>query len=365
MFDFDEIEEDAQQRGSAAWSDEKKPAGELQPKPSSASPAATTPTKVERPPLPKTLLPEVADPSSPWIGTYRRNPSARIRIFAVLGVGCPAGTYTEWVSEANMETHPGVEVVVLELPGHGKNEGKPLHEWSAAVSAIAAEIARLHFSKHDGVTQRPFALYGFSMGATLLWDVARRLQGPGGEVCTKLYVSSRGGPEMTWVPRVSENLQKLATCSGEELYDVALEECKNLVDAAQVEQYSKVFRVWMKSNPEKVRNFCEGLAADQVLATSTGLVVAETSVPSKVSCPMHFYLSDIDEVWPRRRLERDVWNQPCYERLAGTWENFAPCLSEFTTTTFNSLTHGFMGSPQTPAFKHMMQDLSAVLLRSA
>lgn len=358
MFDFDEIETDVQQKGADSWAESAGGGGYVED--NSRRFASLGATLVER----LNVLPPISE--SPWIGTTRRNPAGRIRLFVVLGVGCPAGTYTEWVSPEVAAKYPEIEVVVLELPGHGFNESKPFHDPSTAAREIASVIAGLQFAGQSKGDRRPFALYGFSMGALLLWDVARRIRGGEGEVCSKLYVACRGAPHVysaggteDLVPATLTDVSDFSSRPLEELFDMAMENFRWSVDKVQQDKYDKYMRVLMKSNPKKMVSFVESIFCDNMLA-GPGIDTSKEELSLQVECPILFFYSDKDMVWPLKRSMGKPLQT--YVSLPETWERYAASSAMYEAKLVAGFGHGDLGSPQSPIFELMMADLSRLVI---
>lgn len=104
--------------------------------------------------------------SSDWLPRWSPRPQARIRLFCFSYAGGSASTFRQW---------PGafadpVEVVPIELPGHGSRFAEtPLVDLGTLATG-AADALRPHLD-------RPFALFGHSFGAFLAFEVARLLGG--------------------------------------------------------------------------------------------------------------------------------------------------------------------------------------------
>lgn len=307
-------------------------------------------------------LPEM--PASPWIGMYRRNPTARIRLFVALGVGTPASTYLRWVSMENYAKYPGVEVVVLELPGHGENPPPAFHSATECAKAIAETIEKLQFEgQREGDGKRPFALFGFSMGAQLMWDVARRVRSVCGDRCQMLYVGGRAGPHVwtrgTEYSPGEPTRPNLADTPTSEIYDMCITSLRGMVNGEQHAKYERYLKVLLMKDPDKLVAFGESMFCDSTLS-SRGIDAQASDIPLKLECPIHFYTSDTDSLWPIS-CEGDSNPHACYADLLETWSCYAPCEAAFTSTIFEGLSHGEMGAPESPVFEHMMEDLRGVL----
>jgi medium-chain acyl-[acyl-carrier-protein] hydrolase len=101
-----------------------------------------------------------------WIDTNRRNPGAQCRLFCLPYAGGSAMIYRDWHSSLP----EFVEVLPLQLPGRGRRiKETPLRN--------IGEIARLMVEDLLPVfREKPFALFGHSMGATISYEVALRLR---------------------------------------------------------------------------------------------------------------------------------------------------------------------------------------------
>jgi len=101
----------------------------------------------------------------PWIQCPEPNPSARARLFCFPYAGGGASIYRLW----SQGLPPSVEVCPVQLPGR---EGR--------VREIPfARLAPLVEATTDALTpylDRPFALFGHSMGALVAFELARQLR---------------------------------------------------------------------------------------------------------------------------------------------------------------------------------------------
>lgn len=126
-------------------------------------------------------------------------PEAKVRLLALYGMGGFSMSMRDWHASAP-KPPDWLEVRLLELPGHGFRAEEALPPCSAAgpfdgeallaqrtalASALAEEIAL-------AAGEAPFALYGFSYGAILMYEVARLL--PATHQPEVLCVAGRGAP---------------------------------------------------------------------------------------------------------------------------------------------------------------------------
>jgi surfactin synthase thioesterase subunit len=110
---------------------------------------------------------------SPWLRTPRPEPAARLRLICLPFAGGAASTYRGWAQALP----PEVEVCAVQLPGREDRFGEPaLADMDALTEGLAADVA--------GSLDRPFAVFGHSMGALIGFELVARLGATGREpVC--------------------------------------------------------------------------------------------------------------------------------------------------------------------------------------
>ena len=110
---------------------------------------------------------------------------ARFRLFCFPYAGGSSAIYRPWTRQI----HPDVEVVPALLPGREFRLREPAYTRSEPlVEVLAREIVPL--------LDRPFAFFGHSMGATLGFELARRLRAEHGLEPNHLFVSGRRAPQL-------------------------------------------------------------------------------------------------------------------------------------------------------------------------
>jgi medium-chain acyl-[acyl-carrier-protein] hydrolase len=126
---------------------------------------------------------------SRWVVRPRPVPQARMRIFCLPYAGGSATIYRLWAQAL----YPSVEVCAVELPGHGSRLGEPLlTRMDRLVDALGAAVTPL--------LDRPFALFGHSMGALVAFELACRLAADGGPSPEHLFVSGYSPPQLPLPP---------------------------------------------------------------------------------------------------------------------------------------------------------------------
>jgi medium-chain acyl-[acyl-carrier-protein] hydrolase len=129
-----------------------------------------------------------------WVVTARPNPGARLRLFCLPYAGGGASAYRFWAADL-----PDTEVCAVQLPGRESRLGeRPCSEMAPLISTLADVLLP--------ECDRPFALFGHSMGALLAFELARQLQAAGGPQPVHLLVSGHRAPHL---PRTQPALHGL------------------------------------------------------------------------------------------------------------------------------------------------------------
>lgn len=103
-----------------------------------------------------------------WITCPNPQPSARVRLFCLPFAGGGASIYRGWAKDLE----PSIEVCPIQLPGRENRFSETAHQ---SVQTLAPAIAnQLQF-----YLDKPYLIYGHSMGALLTFEVLRILQQKG------------------------------------------------------------------------------------------------------------------------------------------------------------------------------------------
>ena len=130
-----------------------------------------------------------------WFPGLRRRPGARLQLFCFPFAGGGASAFRGW----REQLPPWTEVWPLEYPGHETRFREPAFEDARSLAeAICSELA--------GAIDRPFALFGHSMGALLAFETARSLRRRYGMHPAALFVSGHGDPQLPRLPPPIRNL---------------------------------------------------------------------------------------------------------------------------------------------------------------
>ncbi|NUT52800.1 MAG: thioesterase, partial [Saccharothrix sp.] len=134
---------------------------------------------------------------SGWL-PYPAASDAAVRLFCLPHAGAGASAFRRWRDVFP----PGVDVQPVQLPGREDRIGEPpATDAHALVEELASALA--------GAADRPFVLFGHSMGALLAAELARRLPP------TLLVLSGRAAP-VELPPREAE-LRRVMAATDEEV----------------------------------------------------------------------------------------------------------------------------------------------------
>lgn len=128
------------------------------------------------------MIQNFCDTTQRW-ALRRAQGNAAIRLICFCYAGGNAAVFLPWQAELGAD----VEVVAIQLPGRGTRFGEtPLEEVSAAVEAICGAVLPL--------LDRPYVLFGHSLGALLAFEVCHALREHGAPLPDALVVSGAQGP---------------------------------------------------------------------------------------------------------------------------------------------------------------------------
>jgi pyochelin biosynthetic protein PchC len=121
--------------------------------------------------------------NDPWIRRFHPEPTAPTQLACFPHAGGSASFYHP-VSNA---LRPTVEVLAVQYPGRQERHTEP------CIQDLVELVDRVVPPLGDAL-DRPFALFGHSMGATVAYEVARRFEHDLGRPPTMLFVSGRRAP---------------------------------------------------------------------------------------------------------------------------------------------------------------------------
>lgn len=116
-----------------------------------------------------------------WFSHPDPRPTADVRLFCLPHAGSGASGFRPWPAAFG----PRIEVVAVQLPGREQRmREQPVIEPARVADAIAAEA------------DRPYAIFGHSMGGRLAFEVARELRRSGRPLPVRLYPSGTNPPHL-------------------------------------------------------------------------------------------------------------------------------------------------------------------------
>jgi medium-chain acyl-[acyl-carrier-protein] hydrolase len=122
---------------------------------------------------------------SSWFPFRRPRPAARLRLFCFPYAGGGATLYHPWREALGDE----IEVCAVQLPGReNRYQEKPYRRMEPLVDDLLGRI--------DPLLDRPFAFFGYSMGAAIAHETALRLAESHGRVPEHLFACAQRAPHL-------------------------------------------------------------------------------------------------------------------------------------------------------------------------
>lgn len=123
--------------------------------------------------------------NNPWFQHGRCRADAKLRLLCFPYAGGSARIYKDWAAAAPL----GIDVLPVQLPGRFNRLQDPAHtELNALIQDMLATLMP--------ILDRPFALFGHSMGALISFEFARVLRERVGLQPMRLFVSGRYAPHL-------------------------------------------------------------------------------------------------------------------------------------------------------------------------
>ncbi len=131
-----------------------------------------------------------------WIVKPKPNPSAQLKLFCLPFAGGGSVSFRPW-SDLVPEQ---IELIAVEIPGRGRRIGEPLRR---RMDYLIPDMAQGLLPELD----KPFALFGHSMGTLLAFELAHFLKDHQHPKPLHLFLSGRGAPH---IPSRDKPIHRLA-----------------------------------------------------------------------------------------------------------------------------------------------------------
>ncbi len=123
--------------------------------------------------------------ANPWLACPELNPQAGLRLFCFPYAGGNSTIFRNWPEKLPQ----GVEVCPVQMPGRiGRLKEAPFTRLSPLIEAVSRAIL--------ADLDKPFALFGHSMGALICFELARHLRREHGLEPVQIFVSAHRAPHL-------------------------------------------------------------------------------------------------------------------------------------------------------------------------
>jgi medium-chain acyl-[acyl-carrier-protein] hydrolase len=123
--------------------------------------------------------------TTPWIVGGRTNPNARCRLFCFPHSGSGASQFAQW---RNL-LPPVLDICPIQLPGReNRLREAPLTRIQQIAEILAGEL--------NPYLDRPYLLYGYSVGALIAFELARELRRQNVDPAISLFALARPAPHL-------------------------------------------------------------------------------------------------------------------------------------------------------------------------
>ena len=130
-------------------------------------------------------------PTNPWFVIPKPQPSATLRLICMPYAGSGPAAFRPWATLLPA----WIELCIVQLPGRESRWREvPYSDMDSLIDALTGAL--LDASHPTNLLDRPFALFGHSMGALVAFELARALQRRKRPAPAHLLVSGRRAPQI-------------------------------------------------------------------------------------------------------------------------------------------------------------------------
>lgn len=123
--------------------------------------------------------------SNNWVTTLNPSPEARSRLYCLPHAGGGAALFRTWPRSLPAD----VEVCPIQLPGRETRFAEPRFTSITKLVQTLAPVILPHL-------QKPFAVFGYSMGGLIAFELIRELRRLNGPAPTRLLIAARPAPQI-------------------------------------------------------------------------------------------------------------------------------------------------------------------------
>lgn len=279
---------------------------------------------------------------TPWLPHGAETAGATVRLFCFYGAGKQANDFHAWAELACAVCPTEVRVCPVELPGHALHQGVTQCNAHVCAERFVREVVdRL---EADGV---PFALFGFSIGARIAYEVARR------RAPLRFYAAGRAAPHvgatngMTSVGVLPPDQHKLRNDAVKTMR-WATTQWGTPAEQARIEG---MVRICESENDFDILNIYAKSIWDDLDIGCTELCDVDLDgrpLDKMLRCRIRVYEAENDISWPPSTIQ-DTWDE--YQAAGRT-----------SKTTYPGLTHDELCAVSgRPLLLDVLSDLSALV----
>lgn len=214
---------------------------------------------------------QISGPYQRWVIVHQARPHARLRLFCFPHAGGGASVFREWYRSLPEE----IEVCAVQLPGReNRLRDQPIANMVDLIGQLSDVL--------EPALDRPYALFGHSMGALIAFEFARRSQQVQ-NAPLQLFLSGRNAPKIAYPHELENPRHRLSK-------DALIDELR-LIHGTPTE---------ILDNQELMAALLPTLRADFALVETYAYGKGQP-----LSCPIHAFGGDDDTFTSRAGL--DSW----------------------------------------------------------